>query len=186
MNLDPTMLPMRVNLQMPDQSLVLQKPLYGSQANMTHPIIAFTSTNDPAYKTILTWITEGAMRQSAGAATVSFLNDVIPILTHTATDTKPGAGCVYCHGVANPPANFSVLGGPTAVYQALTTQLCTDRSTAQIYRIDKNNGDADRSLVLLKPTMGTTVIHPVKLFSSNADPRYVLIYKWIAEGFPNN
>ena len=68
---------------------------------------------------------------------------------------------------------------------ALTTQPATDISTGQTTRIDKTPGNADKSLVLIKPLLdNNTVIHPVKLFSSTTDARYHTIYRWVVNGFP--
>lgn len=185
--LDPVARPdgRRVNLADPAASLVLTNPLFNPSIPQTHPIIAFTSTQDPGYRTILTWIQEGAHRNT-GMMRVSFNADVRPIIAQTSTAGGAGCAAAACHGTRPGQANFYVRGTPQELYTALTTQMATDRRTGQMYRIDKNPGDSDKSLVLVKPLMGNPATHPVKLFSSNVDPRYVTIYRWIAQGYLQN
>jgi hypothetical protein len=43
----------------------------------------------------------------------------------------------------------------------------------------------ERSLVLTNPTEGVEP-HPIKPFLNNADARYQLLYRWIAEGALND
>lgn len=183
--LNPAMNPTRVNTANPAASLLLVRPLYETNGAQDHPIFAFTSPQDPGYKTILAWITEGGRRSGNGPA-VSFARDVLPILANPTQNM--GAGCVACHGVAtNPPGGFSVLGAATDVYNALTTQAAMDDGrTGEPFRVNKTPGNADRSLVLLNPLYGSPEPHPVKLFSGTSDPRYVVIYRWIQQGFQNN
>jgi hypothetical protein len=49
----------RVNLQTPEKSLVLTMPSYENPPD-AHPTVVFTSSADPDYQKILTWIKEGA------------------------------------------------------------------------------------------------------------------------------
>ena len=49
----------RVNLAMPDKSLVLTMPSYETPPD-PHPNVIFTGPADPDYQTILIWIKEGA------------------------------------------------------------------------------------------------------------------------------
>jgi len=51
---------LRVNIEMPEQSLVLTMPSAEDPAD-DHPNITFTSPQDPDYLTILVWIREGAI-----------------------------------------------------------------------------------------------------------------------------
>jgi len=51
--------PKRVDLQMPEQSLVLTMPSAEDPPDR-HPNITFTGPNDPDYQLILVWIREGA------------------------------------------------------------------------------------------------------------------------------
>jgi hypothetical protein len=188
--LNPQMHSNRVNTANPSASLILVNPLYNPAGTNPHPIIAFSSVQDPSYKTILQWITEGAKKNGTGTMTssaVSFAQRVAPIFQNEAR--LGGAGCVVCHstqGGQTPMANFNVGTTPAELYDALVNQPATDQTLGQMFRIAKRAGDEDRSLVLVKPLQGNPAIHPVKLFSSNADPRYITIYRWIAEGYPNN
>ena len=49
----------RVNLTTPHKSLVLTMPSYENPPD-PHPTVVFTSSADPDYVKILTWIKEGA------------------------------------------------------------------------------------------------------------------------------
>jgi superoxide dismutase, Cu-Zn family len=178
--LDPMLHPTRVDTANPPASLVLERPLY-KPATQDHPIFAWASTQDPAYQIILTWIQQGGRRGAAGPPPA--FTDVLAIIAKPAA--QGGAGCVACHSGATPPAGFAVDGAPELVYAALTQQPATDRSTGETTRIDKTMGNADKSLVLIKPLLdNNTIVHPVKLFSSTTDQRYHTIYRWIVAGFP--
>jgi hypothetical protein len=184
-SLDPATHPLRVNLQNPPASLILVNPLYNAMGS-THPIFAFTSVNDPGYQTILKWIQEGAKRNPPMAQPQVTFAQVQSLLVGTATSAGAGCANTLCHGAATPPAPgaFSMLGTPRQLFLALTSSPAVDQSTGQLTRIDKTAGAADNSLLLLKPLEGCPLIHPVKIFASSTDPRYQLLYRWIAEGFP--
>jgi hypothetical protein len=49
----------RVNLADPPKSLVLTMPSYENPPD-PHPTVVFTSSSDPDYQKILTWIEQGA------------------------------------------------------------------------------------------------------------------------------
>ncbi len=187
-SLDPQTYPLRVNLAMPDQSLLLTKPLYEAVGPQNHPIFAFASPNDAGYQIILQWITEGAQRNVV-VAPVSFANDVHRGLYN---DTQNGGwGCRACHydtvTATTAPGGFYISGDPAAVYDELVNEAPEDNGlTGQPYRIDKDPQYTDRSLVLTNPLLGNPEPHPVKIFYDNTDPRYVLIYRWIQEGYNNN
>src|SRR5262249_38143342 len=152
-----------------------ERPLY-KPGVQDHPIFAWASTNDPAYQLILTWIQQGGKRGALGAV-VAF-TDILAIVAAPAANG--GAGCVACHYGAAPPNGFKVDGTPAEVYAAMTMQPATDQTTGEQYRIDKTMGNADKSLVLIKPLLGNPAVHPIKLFSSTSDTRYSTIYRWIS------
>jgi hypothetical protein len=184
-SLDPASYPERVNLAYPDESHLLRRPLYGD--DLPHPIFAFTSPEDAAYQTIRQWIAEGAVREVVQEP-ASFQYDVYPLLARPATEG--GAGCYACHvdgvNAQTAPGGLYFGGGYDAVHDALTQAPALDiDDLGEAYRINKA-GYPDRSLVLVKPLYGSPADHPVKIFSDNADPRYVTIYRWIAEGWVND
>jgi hypothetical protein len=186
-SLEPMMHMDRVNVQNPPQSLVLKNPLYGS--GQDHPIVAFASVQDPAYKTILAWIQEGAVRRMTSAPQVSFSAQVVPLLANTST--AGGMGCNSCHANPGPDGNFLISTDPAQLYAALTQEMAQYQTgcpgpSCEPHRIDETLGNADRSLLLMMPLMGNDLPHPVKFFSSTADPRYTTLYRWIADGFPMN
>jgi hypothetical protein len=183
-SLNPAMHPNRVNLANPPASLILVNPLYNAMGS-AHPIFAFTSVNDPGYQTILKWIQEGATRNPPMPSQQVTFAQVQSLLVGTATSAGAGCANTLCHGAATPPPGaFSMLGTAQQLYLALTSSPAIDQSTGQLTRIDKTQGAADKSLLLLKPLEGSPLIHPVKIFASSTDPRYQLLYKWIAGGFP--
>lgn len=183
-SLDPARYPQRVNVTNPGVSLLLTKPLYEAVGLQDHPIIAFASDQDPAYRLIYQWITEGGIR-NVTLAPVSFANEVRPIL-YNATNNG-GAGCVACHGdAATAGGGFYVGGNADALWAELTQEAPQDNgATGEPYRINKQ-GQTGASLVLTNPLFGNAEPHPVKIFGGAADPRYQLIYRWIAEGYQNN
>jgi len=85
-----------------------------------------------------------------------------------------------------PPAGgFDVAGGIDLLYAELTTEVPTDDgATGELLRINKL--DPTKSLLLTNALLGSAEPHPVKIFSSNADSRYQIIYRWIAEGAAKN
>jgi hypothetical protein len=58
-DLSPNFNTTRVDLQDPPKSLVLIMPSYANPPD-GHPVVVFTSVNDPDYQTILDWIEQGA------------------------------------------------------------------------------------------------------------------------------
>jgi hypothetical protein len=137
---------------------------------------------------IYTWITEGATRNVV-LQPVSFANEIRPLLYNQVA--QGGMGCRNCHydGVdaLTAPAGFYMGGGAQGLYDELTAEAPADNGlTGEPYRINKTAGQTDKSLVLINPLFGNAEPHPVKIFSSNADPRYALVYRWITEGYQNN
>jgi hypothetical protein len=183
-SLNPATYPARVNTANPSASLVLTKPLYEPAGLQDHPIVAFASEQDPAYQLLYTWIQEGGIRDVV-VPPVSFANEIRPIL-YNATNNG-GAGCITCHGdQANQSGGFYVGGDAAALHAELTQEAPTDNgATGQPYRVNKQ-GQTGQSLVLINPLFGNAEPHPVKIFGGAADPRYQLIYRWIAEGYQNN
>lgn len=187
-SLNPASYPNRVNVQNPSASYLLTKPLYEATGLQDHPIFAFVSEQDLAYQLIYTWISEGAVRNVVQPP-VSFANEIRPLLYNQVA--QGGMGCRNCHydGVdANTaPGGFYMGGGAPGLYLELTGEAPTDNgATGEAYRINKQQGYTERSLVLTNPLFGNAEPHPVKVFSSNADPRYQLVYRWIAEGYQDN
>jgi mono/diheme cytochrome c family protein len=186
--LDPVRYPQRVNVAAPDASLLLVRPLYEAQGPQDHPIFAFASPQDPAYRTLRAWIAAGAVRE-VPQAPVSFYREVRPLLYRPAN--QGGAGCYACHvaGVdaATAPGGFYMGGDGDALYEALVNVAPRDPGPYnEAYRINKAPNTTARSLVLTKPLFGNPTPHPVKIFFDATDPRYQLIYRWIAEGYAND
>jgi hypothetical protein len=183
-SLDPNEYPQRVNPGSPADSYLLTKPLYEAVGAQNHPIYAFASAQDPAYQLIYKWISEGAQRGVVQNA-VSFRNQVRPLLYLSAP--QGGAGCYACHvsgvNADNAPGGFYMGGTPEELYAELATEAAVDNGdSGEAYRINKN-GQPESSLLLINPLFGHPEPHPVKIFSSNLDPRYQLIYRWIQEGY---
>jgi hypothetical protein len=169
-------------------SLVLVKPLYEAIGQQDHPIFAFASEQDPAYQLIYTWITQGGVRPMVPPPPVSFVTSIRPLLYQSTANG--GAGCYACHvdgvNANNAPGGFYMGGNAQDLYNALTNTAPSDNGgSGEPYRVNKMNYP-ERSLVLINPLSGNPEPHPVKIFSDNADPRYQLIYRWIAEGYQNN
>jgi hypothetical protein len=187
--LDPARYPQRVNVANPKASYLLKRPLYELDGNQDHPIFAFLSEQDPAYRYVYGWIAEGAEYEGAvPPPPVSFVNDIRPILY--ADPAAGGAGCRGCHvdGVnANTAPGGAYFGGtPNDLFQVLTAVAPSDNgATGEPYRINKQGYPA-RSLVLTNPLVGAPEPHPAKLFNGTQDPRYQLIYRWINEGYLND
>ena len=188
--LNPAQYPQRVNVNSPSLSLLLTKPLYEPDGNQNHPIFAFLSEQDPGYRAIYGWISDGANYDGNAPPLnpVSFYNEVRPILY--ADNANGGAGCFGCHvnGVneANAPGGAYFGGDGNALHQVLTQQPPSDNGlTGEPYRINRN-GETARSLVLTNPLVGNPEPHPAKLFNGVNDPRYQTIYRWIQEGYVND
>ena len=188
--LNPAQYPQRVNVQNPGLSALLTKPLYEPVGDQNHPIFAFFSEQDPAYRTIYGWISEGAVYNGnvPPPNPVSFYNEVRPILYGDVA--SGGAGCVSCHvtgvNAGNAPGGAYFGGDGDALHQVLTQQPATDNSgTGEPYRINRN-GQPAQSLVLTNPLVGSPELHPAKLFNGVNDPRYQTIYRWIQEGYVND
>ena len=188
--LNPNQYPQRVNIQNPGASRLLTKPLFEPDGNQDHPIFAFLSDQDPAYRILYGWISEGAQYDGNAPPLdpVSFYNDVRPILYNDAANG--GAGCYSCHvdGVNenNAPGGAYFGGDGQALWQVLTQQPPADNGfTGEPYRINRA-GQPARSLVLTNPLVGSPEPHPAKLFNGADDPRYQTIYRWIQEGYAND
>jgi hypothetical protein len=173
--LDPSTFPNRVNLGSPETSTLLVKPLYQPSGGQNHPIFAWVSTSDPAYRLILQWIQEGAQR-AAAPRRVSFVGEVRPLVGHSTA--QGGMGCIACHD----GGGFNVGGTAAQLYDVLVNQAAADQSGGEAYRVNKQ-GRPERSLVLTKPLTGVADGHPLKVFESAADWRYQVIYQWVAEGY---
>ncbi len=186
-SLNPQTYPQRVNLQNPAASYVLVRPLYEADGVQDHPIYAFASDQDPAYRLIYTWIQEGAIR-NVPQPPVSFYNEIRTLLYRPTA--QGGAGCYACHvngvNAQNAPGGFYMGGNGNELYERLVNTAPTDPGPyAEPYRINKATYP-ERSLVLTKPLFGNNLNHPVKIFYDAADPRYQTIYRWIVEGYQND
>ena len=187
-SLDPNQYPQRVNVENPTASYLLVRPLFEADGNQDHPIFAFASPQDPGYQLILTWITEGGLRNNNNLPPVSFYNDIRPLLYQPTNNG--GAGCYTCHvdGVdeTNAPGNFYMGGNGNELYDRITNVAPNNPGPYdEAYRINKQ-GYPERSLLLTNPLFGDAEPHPVKIFFDAADPRYQLIYRWVAEGYNND
>lgn len=187
--LNPASYPNRVNLASPAASTLLTKPLYEANGVQDHPIFAFVSEADPAYRLIHQWIVEGGVYEGQVAPPpVSFYNDVRPLLYRP--DAEGGIGCYTCHvsGVdANTAPGGLYFGGtPQELYNELTQERAIDNGlTGEQYRINKV-GNAANSLMLLNPLVGCPEPHPAKILNGANDPRYQTLYRWITEGYAND
>jgi hypothetical protein len=120
---------------------------------------------------------------------VSFYNQIRPMLYQPIENG--GIGCYACHvnGVdaLTAPAGFYMGGNGNDLYAELTQETPADESgTGEQYRINKQTGYAGRSLLLINPLTGSPEAHPVKIFYGVEDPRYLLIYQWIEQGYIND
>ncbi len=187
--LDPTRYPQRVNVQNVSASLLLTKPLYEADGNQNHPIFAFASTQEPAYKTIYDWISAGAQYNGQVQVTpVSFYNEIRTLLYRSRAEG--GIGCYDCHvsGVdANTAPGGAYFGGDgNALYQVLTQDPPSDDgNTGEPYRINKQ-GNVAASLVLTNPLVGSPEPHTGKIIPNANDVNYQKIYRWISEGYVND
>ncbi len=172
-SLDPTENATRVNTATPASSTLLTRPLYPAT---NHPIFAWGSTNDAAYKLILQWIQEGATRFAAGAR-VSFVAQVKPLL---GTGTS-AIGCASCH-TGGASAGLQLDGTAQEMYNELTVEDAVDGGTTNEGRRVNLQGYPERSLIITKPLTGHAATHPTKIFPNAADQRYQLLYRWISEG----
>jgi hypothetical protein len=187
--LDPVAYPQRVNLANPAASYLLTKPLYEAAGQQDHPIIAFLSDNDPGYRLIFSWISEGAQRGNVQVAPISFYDDIRPLLY--LPYEQGGIGCYACHvdgtnNSNNAPGKLYMGGDATQLFTALTADAARDNgASGEPYRINKLGYPA-KSLLLINPLAGNPEPHPVKIFFGVEDPRYQLIYRWISEGYLND
>jgi hypothetical protein len=192
-SLDPVAYPQRVNLVDIDASYVLKRPLYEADGVQDHPIFAFASPQDLGYLTIRKWIEEGAVRNVV-VAPVSFYNEIRKGLYDT--PQNGGWGCRACHydgvNAQTAPANFFMSNVAAELFDNLVNQPATHSDYPdpldpqhEPYRINKANYP-ERSLALIKPLAGNAALHPVKIFANNQDPRYLLLYRWITEGYVND
>ena len=104
------------------------------------------------------------------ASTISFRNQVIPVLT------KAGCNSGACHGAAAGKNGFGLtLRGydPAADYDTITRQAGGRRV---------NKLEPAKSLILLKPT--ETVPHMGGKRFEAGSPEYDMLSRWIASGMP--
>jgi Cu-Zn family superoxide dismutase len=183
-SLSPTAFPMRVNLTTPAESKLLTKPLYESAGAQDHPIYAFTSVADPAYKIVRKWIEEGALRRTmTPPMRVSLANDVRPLLANPTN--QGGMGCDVCHNNILTEGGLNVVLPALELFNELTIEAAVDESlSGELYRVNKL--DPGNSLLITNLLVENLEAHPVKLFASTTDPRYTILYRWIAEGAENN
>jgi mono/diheme cytochrome c family protein len=187
--LDPARYPQRVNVANPGASYLLTKPLYEPDGNQNHPIFAFVSAQEPAYKTIYDWISAGALYEGqVPIEPVSFYNEIRTLLYRPIAEG--GIGCYDCHvsGVdANTAPGGAYYGGDgNALYYELTQETPTDDGqTGEPYRINKQ-GNIGASLLLTNPLVGSPEPHQGKIITNANDPNYQKIYRWIQEGYVND
>lgn len=116
---DPVRGAVRVNLEYPQQSYLLTKPLYEEPPN--HPNAAFPSTDHPDYVTILNWILQGAPYGDEPPPEPPVNNDFPPNVDF-ATQVYPlfaQRTCTGCHNAATLSGGMNLTGTPYEVYQQL-------------------------------------------------------------------
>ncbi len=108
------------------------------------------------------------------ASTVSFQNDILPILSAN------GCSSEFCHGnTDSPPSNFIVLDAVNI--------LGPGNQAAQLETCNVERGNPDESYII-KKLMGTAEIGERMPFGGNpiATDHLNTIRQWILEGAPNN
>lgn len=172
----------RVNLNYPEQSTVLTKPLLEEPAD--HPNASFTSVEHPDYVALLNWINQGAPygvnEPPPLVEPVDFYSDVYGVLqVYDAQNYPYGRGCANCHNATDYSGNLDLTGGAQVVFQRL---------------VDKNLYDVnypDRSKILRNPYCGPTKCandpqypetHPTEVFATTNDPDYQTLYQWVSQG----
>jgi mono/diheme cytochrome c family protein len=158
----------RVNLQYPDQSLLLTKPLLEDPPD--HPNAAFQSTADPNYVLVKSWIEQGAPAYFEEpppiVEPVDFAAQVYPLFQQG----LGGRGCTACHNAVDLSGNLDLTGGADAVYLRLADY--------GYYNVNYPG----ESLLLTAPMYGPDVGHPVRVFANDNDPDYQTIYQWVLQG----
>jgi hypothetical protein len=118
-----------------------------------------------------------------GQKGISFMQDVRPLIANPTSES--GTGCYACH-VSNvnertAPAQFFMGAMAGELYDALTHQRAADLGMlGEMFRVNLQN--PSRSLLLVEPLQTAVNPHPIKVFTDENDPRYVLLQRWITEG----
>jgi len=158
----------RVDLNVPDDSLLLKKPLLEDPPD--HPNAAFIATNDPAYVLIRSWIEQGAPFEGSvfvdPPEPLRFAEDIMPIFQVGGS----GRGCASCHSGTLPSGGLGLAGAPDAVYDHLVAGALLDLTTPV------------NSPLLQVPASSDLQIHPTRVFYSEDDPDFQRILTWIADG----
>jgi mono/diheme cytochrome c family protein len=173
--------PTAVNIQYPDQSYMLTKPLYEEPPN--HPNASFPSVDHPDYKAILYWIEQGApwgaQPPPDPVVQADFVADVYPVFQAPDVQNNPyGRDCAGCHDSADPDGGLDLYGDGQAgtVYQTLANYGYYDINYP------------DQSKILKYPYCGPTncqaegITHPVQVFAATDDPGYQIILAWVTTG----
>ncbi len=108
------------------------------------------------------------------ASTVSFQNDVVPILANN------GCSSMFCHGGDSPPSNYSV--------KTATDMLGPGNEALQLEECNITRGEPDNSYLIKKLEGAPGIIGDRMPFGGGPmDPAELdVIRQWIVEGAPDN
>jgi hypothetical protein len=170
-----------VNLQYPDQSTLLTKPLVEDPPD--HPNGSFADVYNTDYLAILQWIEAGAPYGVEPAPPpvedVDFLADIYPLFqTYDAVNYPYGRGCTACHGGDTPSGGLDLSTGADNAYLQMIQE--------QLYDLNY----PERSSILRNPYCGPDKCladeypetHSTEVFLTTDDPDYQKILLWVTQG----
>lgn len=183
--------PDRVNLDTPEESLILAKPFVGSSVLHDGGKSFFDqSPSNSDYQTLLAWLQDGAKFDSESngggngesaslcklSTAVSLTNDVIPIFS------AGGPGCIGCHDAGTAAGGLDLSStDPTALLAEMNSEGVLDTTNPV------------ESLLITKPSLGafssSSVAHgggQKTGFVNEDDTEYQTILCWIEDGAQNN
>lgn len=165
----------RVNLAYPQQSLLLQKPLYEDPPN--HPNASFPSVDHPDYVTVLNWIQQGAPygdEVPPPPPPVVDLPQNVDFFTNVQSRFAQRT-CTGCHNATTYAAGMDLTGTPQDVY-------------ARLYNVEQRvvPNNYEGSYLYTKPNATyLDVVHSGGKPVANGDDDFArYVAGWIYEGAP--
>lgn len=165
--------PQVVNIQYPDQSYLLTKPLYEDPPD--HPNASFPDTYDPDYLQVLQWIESGApygvYPPPDPNVPPDFLADVYPIFQNR--------NCTTCHDAANPDGGLNLQQPAYQVQQYIEQNALINIDYPEYSSLLNNPYCGDNPAKCANDANRNYETHGTEVFVTTDDPDYQTIKRWL-------